>query len=286
MPIFVEGEICYVADKCHWSEMGGKDPGYSLNATEIYQEGLQMPCVKLFNEGVLNEDIADIIRPTCVIPTSPSAICGPACPACAPGGSASWNCAPSTARTPSGPPSTAAQSSAEYSRKQVEKIPDGVYRAEDVMDKDVHGNGPFHVQVAVTVKGDRMTVDFTGTDKQTAGPHQPAPGGGSTPPFPSVFWPARPGADVTTGVFEPLEIIAEEGSLFNAIRPAPVSCYYESMQVALDLVWQAMAPVVKKGQLTAGHFLTVGAYTMNGIHAVTGQPFVNCGPPWAAGRRL
>ena len=62
MPIFVEGEIfCYVADKCHWSEMGGKDPGYSLNATEIYQEGLQMPCVKLFNEGVLNEDIADII---------------------------------------------------------------------------------------------------------------------------------------------------------------------------------------------------------------------------------
>ena len=288
MPIFVEGEIfCYVADKCHWSEMGGKDPGYSLNATEIYQEGLQMPCVKLFNEGVLNEDIADIIRANVRYPDLSIGDMWAGVSGLRTGEKRILElCAKYGKDTVRAAINRLLQSSAEYSRKQVEKIPDGVYRAEDVMDKDVHGNGPFHVQVAVTVKGDRMTVDFTGTDKQTAGPINLALAGLHSA-IRSVFLACTdPEQNVNDGVFEPLEIIAEEGSLFNAIRPAPVSCYYESMQVALDLVWQAMAPVVKKGQLTAGHFLTVGAYTMNGIHAVTGQPFVNCGPTlggWGAG---
>lgn len=288
MPIFVEGEIfCYVADKCHWSEMGGKDPGYSLNATEIYQEGLQMPCVKLFNEGVLNEDIADIIRANVRYPDLSIGDMWAGVSGLRTGEKRILElCAKYGKDTVRAAINRLLQSSAEYSRKQVEKIPDGVYRAEDVMDKDVHGNGPFHVQVAVTVKGDHMTVDFTGTDKQTAGPINLALAGLHSA-IRSVFLACTdPEQNVNDGVFEPLEIIAEEGSLFNAIRPAPVSCYYESMQVALDLVWQAMAPVVKKGQLTAGHFLTVGAYTMNGIHAVTGQPFVNCGPTlggWGAG---
>ncbi|HIY05908.1 MAG TPA: hydantoinase B/oxoprolinase family protein [Candidatus Evtepia faecigallinarum] len=288
MPIFVDGEIfCYTANKCHWSEMGGKDPGYSLNATEIYQEGLQMPCVKLFHEGVLDEDIADIIRANVRYPDLSIGDMWAGVAGLRTGEKRILDlCSKYGKDTVRAAIERLLRSSAEYSRQQVARIPDGVYRAEDVMDKDVHGNGPFHVQVAVTVKGDKMTVDFTGTDKQTAGPINLALAGLHSA-MRSVFLACTdPSQNVNDGVFEPLEIIAEEGSLFNAIRPAPVSCYYESMQVALDLVWQALAPVVKQGQLTAGHFLTVGAYTMNGTHAVTGAPFVNCGPTlggWGAG---
>lgn len=280
MPIFVDGEIfCYTANKCHWSEMGGKDPGFSLNATEIYQEGLQMPCVKLFNEGVLNEDIADIIRANVRFPDLSIGDMWAGVSGLRTGEKRIQElCSKYGRETVRAAIERLLRSSAEYSRKQVEKIPDGVYYAEDMMDHDVHGNGPFHIQVAVTIKGDKMTVDFTGTDKQTSGPINLAVAGLHSAIRAIFLACTDPSQNVNDGVFEPLEIIAEEGSLFNAIRPAPVSCYYESMSAASDLVWQALAPVVKPGQLTAGHFLTVGAYSMNGIHAVTGEPFVNVGP--------
>ena len=280
MPIFVDGEIfCYTANKCHWSEMGGKDPGFSLNATDIYQEGLQMPCVKLFNEGVLNEDIADIIRANVRFPDLSIGDMWAGVSGLRTGEKRIQElCSKYGRETVRAAIERLLSSSAEYSRKQVEKIPDGEYYAEDLMDHDVHGNGPFHIQVKVTVKGDKMTVDFTGTDKQTTGPINLAVAGLHSAIRAIFLACTDPSQNVNDGVFEPLEIIAEEGSLFNAIRPAPVSCYYESMSAASDLVWQALAPVVKPGQLTAGHFLTVGAYSMNGVHAVTGAPFVNVGP--------
>jgi N-methylhydantoinase B len=267
--------------------MGGKDPGYSLNATEIYQEGLQMPCIKLFDRGVINEDIVDIIRSNVRYPDLSIGDMWAGVAGLRTGEKRILElCEKYGKETVGAAIERLLTQSADYSRRQIEAIPDGTYTAQQYMDKDVHGNGPFLVKVAVTVKGDKMTIDFTGTDKQTAGPINLAFAGLNSA-IRSIFLACTdPEQNVNDGVFEPLEIIAEPGTLFNAIRPAPVSCYYESMQFALDLVWQAMAPVVKKGQLTAGHFLTVGAYTMNGVHNVTGQPFVNCGPTlggWGAG---
>lgn len=64
MPIFYKGEIvAFSANKAHWTEVGGKDPGsFSNDATDIFQEGLQFPSVKLFNEGEINQAIVDIIE--------------------------------------------------------------------------------------------------------------------------------------------------------------------------------------------------------------------------------
>ncbi|MCK9909569.1 hydantoinase B/oxoprolinase family protein, partial [Microbacteriaceae bacterium K1510] len=63
MPIFHEGElVAFSANKAHWTEVGGKDPGsWTTDSTEIFQEGLQFPCVKLFDEGKLNQALVDII---------------------------------------------------------------------------------------------------------------------------------------------------------------------------------------------------------------------------------
>ena len=53
MPIFVDGElVAFSANKAHWTEVGGKDPGsWTTDSTDIWQEGLQFPCVKLFSRG-------------------------------------------------------------------------------------------------------------------------------------------------------------------------------------------------------------------------------------------
>ena len=64
MPVFYRGEpIMFAASKGHWNDVGGKDPGsWSPNATEIYQEGLQFPAVKLFEGGREVQGIVDIRR--------------------------------------------------------------------------------------------------------------------------------------------------------------------------------------------------------------------------------
>lgn len=288
IPVYIDGELfCYCANKCHWSELGGKDPGYSVDSSEIYQEGLQFPCIKLFNAGVINEAVIEIIRSNVRLPDMSIGDMWAQVSGLRTGEKRIRElCAKYGKETVKDAIERLLKNSAAYSHSRVAAIPDGVYTARGFMDRDVLGNGPFQIQTSVTIRGDRMIVDFTGSAPQTSGPINLSRTG-LISAMRSIFLACTgPEQDINDGVFEPLEIIAEAGSIFSAQRPAAVSCYYESMQFALDLVWQAMAPVVEKGRLTAGHFLTVGAYSLSGTHSVTGDPFVDVGPTlggWGAG---
>jgi N-methylhydantoinase B len=64
MPIFYKDRIvAFSANKGHWTEVGGMAAGsWTTNSTEIYQEGLQFPCIKIFNEGKPNASLIDLIR--------------------------------------------------------------------------------------------------------------------------------------------------------------------------------------------------------------------------------
>src|SRR5947208_13658654 len=85
MPNFYDGEIvAFAANKAHWTEVGGKDPGsWTTDATEVYQEGLQFPCVKLFDRGTPIESVVDLIRANVRLPDMTLADCWPASAACA-----------------------------------------------------------------------------------------------------------------------------------------------------------------------------------------------------------
>ena len=73
MPIFYEGQlVAFSANKAHWTEVGGKDPGsWTTDATEVYQEGLQFPAVKIFEAGTPNQAVVDIIAANVRISLSP-----------------------------------------------------------------------------------------------------------------------------------------------------------------------------------------------------------------------
>ena len=64
LPIFQDGElVAFVANKAHWTEVGGKDTGsMSTNSTDVYQEGLQFPCVKLYDKGAENNTLVKVIE--------------------------------------------------------------------------------------------------------------------------------------------------------------------------------------------------------------------------------
>ena len=64
VPIFVAGRlVAFAASKAHWTEVGGKDPGsWTTDATEVFQEGLQFPCVKLYEQGRPVQSLIDVIE--------------------------------------------------------------------------------------------------------------------------------------------------------------------------------------------------------------------------------
>lgn len=288
LPVFVEGELFgYCVNKCHWSELGGKDPGYAVDSSEIYQEGLQFPCLKLFHEGEINGTLVEMIQSNVRLPDMSIGDMWAQISGLRTGQKRIREiCKKYGAKVVDQAIDRLIENSAAFSRSQVEKLPDGIYTAEGIMDKDILGNGPFPIKVKVEIKGDQMYVDFSGSAKQTTGPIN-VTYDGLVSAIRSIFLASTdPSQDVNDGVFENLHVKAEKGSIFNAIRPAAVSCYYESMQYAQDLVWKALSPIVEKGKLTAGHFLTVGAYAISGTHSVTGETFVDVGPTlggWGAG---
>jgi N-methylhydantoinase B len=142
------------------------------------------------------------------------------------------------------------------------------------------------VHVDIEITGDEFKVDFTGNAAQLASSlNNTYPG---TVAAVRIVYMALvdPHAKYNQGLVSPLKVIAPEGSIFNAQRPAPVSVYWEVLTYAADLVWKALAPSASE-RLTAGHFLSVVGEIVAGVNDKTGEPFALVEPNpggWGAGR--
>jgi N-methylhydantoinase B len=88
--------------------------------------------------------------------------------------------------------------------------------------------------------------------------------------FKAITDPSEPPSDAW---FRPLRIVAPLGSVFNAVRPAPVAAYFEATEAASDLVWKALAPELPD-TLTAGSFVSVCATSVALEHPDTAEPTI------------
>ena len=288
MPIFHEGKlVAFSANKAHWTEVGGKDPGsWTVDATEIYQEGLQLPCVKLFEKGVLNEALVDMIRANVRFPDASIGDMWAQVASLKTGDKRFVEiCDRYGAELVTAAIERLLDQGEIIALKELAKLPKGVYEAEDWIDDDGVGNGPFKVMVKVTITDEKFICDFTGSHPQVPGPIN-ASYSGLTSAVRIIFLAVtNPSQDVNDGVFRPLEIIAEKRSIFNSERPAATSTYWETMLYAADLVWKALAPVLPH-RLTAGHLLSVCGYVLSGRRPDTGEDIIICEPStggWGAG---
>ena len=153
---------------------------------------------------------------------------------------------------------------------ELQRLPKGTFRASDSIGGDGLGGGPYHVQAAVTIENDRFTIDFTGTDPQAAGSINTTRTGMESRArgiFRAITAPHLP---TNGGMFRPLSVIAPDGTLFTARRPAPTSTYWESGGFVIDLVWKALAPHVPD-RLPAGSFLSVCATILKTEEPETGE---------------
>src|SRR3989440_6288020 len=288
MPIFYEGQlVAFSANKAHWTEVGGKDPGsWTTDATEVYQEGLQFPAVKIFEAGTPNQAVVDIIAANVRTPDMSIGDMLAGVAALRVGERRTQELFRKYGKD------TVLHAMAELldygermARLELQRLPKGTYDAVDYIDDDGIGDGPFEVRVKVTITDDAFICDFTGSSGQVPGPVNC----GTTGLHSAVraAWKAvtDPLIPANEGVFRPLQVICPPRTIFTAEKPAPVSTYWETMLYAADLVWKALAPIVPN-RFTAGHFLSVCGTVVYGLHPDDGSLYLLVEPQaggWGAG---
>jgi N-methylhydantoinase B len=276
MPIFHKDEvIAVVAAKGHVNDVGGMNPGtWGPGSREIYQEGLFLPPVKFYREGKLNKEVARIILANTRIPDY---LYGDL-EALAAGlrvGAKRINelLEKYGIEVLKKAIESSLEEGREISLRRLKELPKGEFRAEDFLDDDYVTGNPLKLTARIRVTDEKFVVDFSENPKCVEAPINNT--------YPATFAAVavtyiaivNPHARVTQGLLEPLEVIAPPGTIFHAVRPYPVSVYWETMSYAADLVWKALAPYIPD-RLSAGHFLSVAAESIAGIDPRTGEYYI------------
>lgn len=287
-PIFAGDErIGFACNKAHWTEMGGKSPGsVATDTTEIYQEGLQLPCLRVIERDVPVRAVRELIAANVRLPAMSIGDFEAQ--------AASVRLGAERVRELCDKYGNAAvtsaidlrlERSAELSRREVLALPDGEYVAEDLLDEDGRGGGPYPLRVTMTIAGDTLTCDFTGTADALTAPLNTSMIGLRSATRAAFLAAIGPHVPVSEGAFAPLRIVCPPRTLLSAERPTPTSVYWEVLVRVVDLVWQAFTQVVPE-RVTAGHFTTVASDLIAGTHPETGELFIlfegNAGG-WGAG---
>jgi len=266
-PFFYRDRLwAWLANTGHWPDTGGSVPGgFSARATEVQQEGLRLPPVKLFREGVLQEDILSIILSNIRVPDERVGDIKAQTAALTVGerrltalldryGEATVSACIEELRA----------RSEQMMRAHIAKIPDGVYRAEAFLDSD--GVDPEPLAIRLTIRKERTDLyfDFSESSPPCRGPLNSVIATTRAAVYLAVKH-VFPDVPINAGCFEPLHIQDPEGTFLYARYPRPVSgCAAEVSSRIAEAVFAALAraipdrlfaaPAGTSGNLTLGGF--------------------------------
>lgn len=274
-PHFVDGRLfCLFANTGHWMDMGGSAPGgWVPTATEIHQEGIIIPPMRLVEGGVRNEGIVRMITANVRLPQQLLGDMAAMVNVFAVG---RRGLDALIARYGAGTLSACiaemmARSEAEM-RAYIADIPDGTYRIEDGFDNDGVVDAPLRVRLALTVAGSDLHFDFTGTDGPATGMMNISEGTTRSLCFVALkhLFPQVP---VNGGAFRPARFTVPKGSILAAQYPAAVGGTTDVTQRVVDVVFGALAQAAPR-TAPAAPFGTTGVATVAGHHPDTGRYYV------------
>lgn len=276
MPIFHKGVlVAFSANKGHWTDVGGKNPGsLTSDSNEIYQEGIQLSGVKLFDKGILNKSVETIITDNIRLPQFSIGDMWAQVAALKTGEKRFKElCKRYTNETVKNVINDLIKSSKEHSQKIIKSLPKGTYASEDYIEGDSMYGGPYNIKVKVTITEDEFICDFRGSHKQVSHPVNCSFYGLLASVRVMYLAIVKPDFNITEGLFAPLRIITDEKSILSAQRPAPVSMNFEARLGGAELIWKALAPIIPE-KLPSGHSLSVCSVTLSGNHQDTGEEFL------------
>jgi N-methylhydantoinase B/oxoprolinase/acetone carboxylase alpha subunit len=216
--------IGFVGTLCHHLDVGGSSPGsYGSGSIEIFQEGLRIPPVKLFEAGKLNEPLRATILQNV---RQPELLWGDLQSQFASLHMGAAGIERLAAKLGEARFERALQQILDTSeagmRAVIGRIPDGAYEFEDRIDDDGITDKPIRIHAKVIVSGEEMTVDLSGCSEQSMGPSNATFASTCSTVFYALMASADAPVATNAGCYRPVKIIAPPGSCVNASAPAPV----------------------------------------------------------------
>ena len=252
-PVFVESELLgWTLAVGHQTDMGGRVPGSNASdSTEIFQEGLRIPPLKLYDAGTRNHTLIRILEKNVRVPGRVLGDWGAQLSACQIGergllalveryGLAELN----------GYFDELLDYTERMVRTEIASWPDGVYEFTDYLDGDGFDQSPIPICVKLTVDGDSLIADFTGSAPQVKGAINATLSFTQSCTYLSVRNMIREDIPNTAGFFRPITVIAPEESVVNVKLPGAVAARAQTGYRIVDAMFGALAQVIP-GQVPA-----------------------------------
>jgi N-methylhydantoinase B len=241
-PIFYAGKLVgFAANRAHWLDLGAKDPGYPMDATEIYQEGVRIGPTKLVDKSVLRRDVADLICKNSRFYRNAVGDMNAQIASCRTGEKRFLDIIGRFGmETVQNSIHDIFLQSEKMEREAVSSLPEGVFEEEGYLDNDGHSDDPVLVKMRMTVKGGGIEIDLTGSHPQVRGSTNCGLAqtiSACRVAYKSLIHPESP---VTGGSFKPLSVIAPPASIFSAEEPASCSWYFTALGLLIDLVIKSL----------------------------------------------
>jgi len=274
-PVFFGGRLrFFVANRAHHSDVGGMSPGSMPLATEIFQEGLIIPPLKLARRGRIDDDILRLILSNVRTPEERRGDLLAQVAACEKGRS---RIAEAVEKFGLGRVDRYASLIQNYTeaflRRTIRGIPDGDYAAADFLDDDGIGDDPVRIAVEIRVRGGRATVDFSASSPQVRGgvnANDAVTASAVLYVFRSLIEEDIP---FNTGLLRPLRIVAPPGLIVSAQFPAATAAgNVETSQRIVDVLLRALAKAMP-GRIPAASSGTMNNIALGGFDPLRGRPF-------------
>jgi N-methylhydantoinase B/oxoprolinase/acetone carboxylase alpha subunit len=256
----------YVASRAHHADVGGMSPGSMPMAREIYQEGIRIPPILLARGGRIDRDLLRLIVANVRTPEEREGDLRAQLMANARG---DHRLREITAKYGAATVRRNMCELQDYSermlRAAIRQLPRGVFRFADFLDNDGVSREPIRIEVAISIAGDSVEVDFTGSSEQTAGSvnaNYAIAVSATAYVFRCLLADDVP---YTAGLLRPIRVIAPEGTVVNARPPAAMAAgNVETSQRITDALLGALAqaaperiPAASSGTMNN---LTLGGY--------------------------
>jgi N-methylhydantoinase B len=272
-PFFFKGEpFCWLANTGHWPDIGGAVPGgFSASATEIEQEGLRLPPVKLFKRGRMDPEIYAIVMSNIRVADQRIGDIRAQAAALEVGARRLGALLDRYGReVVEEAIELLRAAAARQMRAKIAALPEGSWRSTAWVDSDGVVDEPLAIRLAVTKAGESLVFDFAGSSPPCQGPMNSVIATTRSSVYLAVkhIWPEVP---INAGLFEPLEIVDPQGTFLHAVYPRPVSgCAAEVSQRIAEAVFAALVQAVPE-RVTAAPAGTSGNFALGGFDPARGD---------------
>lgn len=275
-PFFYRGKLwCHLSNTGHWPDTGGMVPGgFSSTATEIHQEGLRIPPIKLVERGQLNDDIVKFVLANIRIAEERIGDIKAQIAALNTGAKRLTMLLDRYGQDTVEAAIEELETRAErIMRSHIETIPDGKYTATAYMDSDGIVNEPLSIVADITVKGSDIRFDLSRSSAPCSGPLNSV----WATTLSSVYLAMKhvfPDVPLNSGCFRPIEVVKPEGTFLYAEYPRPVAgCAAEVSQRIMEAVFLALAEAIP-GRLFAAPAGTSGNLGLGGFDPQEGRGYI------------